>query len=523
MSTMNNACTTADETILFRRHVGQISRHSSVFFAATMFSTAAAYFFKIYLARVLGAEALGIYALGMTVIGFFGIFNALGLPQAAVRFVAAYQATGRVESLRKFLWMGSGLLLAVNVLLSFVLLWLGPYIGLHLYHVPSLSRYLPLFAAIMVLGCLTTFFGQALAGYKDVRRRSIITTFIGTPFMMIGSVLLIARGAGLWGYIFAQVVSAVVVCGLLLASVWKLTPRQGYGSVNGAAVMGAEVMSFSAAALGVGVLEFVLAQADKVLIGFWLNAREVGIYAVAAGMVGLVPIALQSVNQIFSPIIADLHARGDRALLQRLFQTLTKWIVALTLPLGAVVSINAATLMRIFGPEFETGWPILVIGVVGQLINCGVGSVGYLLLMSGNQLRLIKVQAAMAVLMIALNASLIPVWGITGAAVGAAVVTIVANLWNLREVRVALGISPYNRSYLRIVPACTAAVFAILAVKTTMSGLRVEWKIGLSLMAGYSALWAGSWLAGLNGDDRIIADAAWLRLRAAIGHVAVTA
>ena len=73
----------------FRQQMGHISRHSAVFFAGTIFTAAAGYLFKIYLARVLGAEALGIYALGMTIVGLLGIFNALGLPYSAVRFVAS--------------------------------------------------------------------------------------------------------------------------------------------------------------------------------------------------------------------------------------------------------------------------------------------------------------------------------------------------------------------------------------------------------------------------------------------------
>ena len=72
--------------------MGKISRQSGVFFAGTLFSVASAYFFKIYLARVLGAEGLGLYALGITLVGFLGVFNALGLPQAAVRFVSVYTA-----------------------------------------------------------------------------------------------------------------------------------------------------------------------------------------------------------------------------------------------------------------------------------------------------------------------------------------------------------------------------------------------------------------------------------------------
>src|SRR5712675_89305 len=87
----------------FRQQMGHISRQSAVFFAGTIFTAAAGYLFKVYLARVLGAEALGIYALGMTIVGLLGIFNALGLPYSAVRFVASYTATGRFDLLRGFL------------------------------------------------------------------------------------------------------------------------------------------------------------------------------------------------------------------------------------------------------------------------------------------------------------------------------------------------------------------------------------------------------------------------------------
>src|ERR1700738_3894828 len=129
---------------------------------------------------------------------------------------------------------------------------------------------------------------------------------------------------------------------------------------------------------------------DKVALGHYLNAQDVGVYSVAAAVVVYVPLVLQSVNKIFSPTIADLHTRGGHALLSRLFQSLTKWVIGLTTPLAAVVIVFARPIMRIFGPDFAEGWPILVIGTLGQLINCGVGSVGYLLLMSGNQKRLIR-------------------------------------------------------------------------------------------------------------------------------------
>jgi len=71
-----------------------------------------------------------------------------------------------------------------------------------------------------------------------------------------------------------------------------------------------EVIRFSASLFAVQALEYTFGSLDKIVLGYWLDARRVGIYVVAASVTVFVPILLQSVNQIFSPTIADLHARG---------------------------------------------------------------------------------------------------------------------------------------------------------------------------------------------------------------------
>ena len=505
----------------FRREMGQISRHSAVFFAGTLFTAAAGYLFKIYLARVLGADALGLYTLGMTIVGFFALINGLGLPQAAVRFVAAYSATEQWQRLHSFLRRALSLLGVGNIILAAALLALGPKLARVLYHAPGLEPYLGLFAFILILGAFTTFFGQVLAGYKDVTLRTIITNFIGSPLNIIFAITLLSLGWGLRGYLVAQVASAMVVVSLLLAAVWKLTPRQARQMSQTLIPLESEVYWFSAAVFGVSFLEFVLAQADKVLLGIFLDVRQVGIYAVAATLVAFVPVVLQSVNQIFSPTIADLHARGDRALMGRLFQTLTKWIFGLTLPLAFVMIIFSKPLMRLFGAPFEAGWLVLTLGTLGQLINAGVGSVGFLLLMSGNQARLIRVQVTMAVFMVVTTLGLVRPFGIAGVALAAALTNGVNNYLCLRQVRTALGISPYNRTYLRLLVPCFAslAVTAGLAFLMQTLNFHSQWLwIGIATVLSYVAFCGLALLGGLDADDKMIVAAFRGRVLGAIGR-----
>ena len=500
----------------FRSQVGHISRQSGVFFAGTVFTIGCGYLFKIYLARTLGAEDLGVYALGVTLIGFIGIFNTLGLPQSAVRYVATYLAAGKFKELHALLWRGASVLLAANVIFGLILLTFGRLIAMRFYHSAALVRYLPLFAVMMLFSVLSGFYGKVLSGYRDIKLRTVIVNFVGSPLHMIIAIGLISMGMGLRGYIVAQIVGGAVICLMLLIAVRRFTPPAARFLSHPGSSPERVVWTFSASMLGVGFLEFVMSQVDKIALGFFRGAREVGIYSVAAALVVYVPLLLSSVNQIFAPTIADLHTRGEHVLLARLFQSLTKWVLGFTVPLALVIIVFARPLMGIFGRDFEAGWPILIIGTLGQLVNCGVGSVGYLLLMSGNEKRLIRVQIAMSAVMVMCSAALVPRWGIVGAAGAAAITNIGMNVLNLLEVRKVMGISPYNRGYWKLVLPTVVTLAVIFLLKMNSGIFHHNWlAIGSVLGLAYCVFAAIFFIGGLDDDDRLIANAVWSRIRGA--------
>jgi len=498
----------------FKTEMGRISRQSSIAFAGTIFTAIVGYGFKIYLARFLGADALGLYALGITIISFLGIVNILGIPESAVRFVAEYSAGKKIPQLRALLWNGSWILVATNLVFGAVLLKVGPWIALHVYHAPQLERYLPLFAGVMFLSALNHFYGNVMTGYREAGRRNIISKFIASPTSIAATVLLVTFGYGLGGYLVAQVLSAFCILALLVYWVWRLTPREARSLDLHRLGMGREVWVFSAAMFGIGLMQFLMVQTDRVVLGMYRGARDVGIYSVVVSMIAYETIFLQSVNQIFAPVIADIHARSEREVLSRLFQTLTKWILGLTLPLATVVILYAPAIMRMFGKDFEAGWPALVVGTFGQLVNCGVGSVGFLLLMSGHERRLVRVQMVMATVMVILCFNLVPRWGALGAAAAAAITNAGMNLLNLIEVRRALKLSPYNWSYLKLLPPVGGAALVVLLLRrsSTFGGAQLL-AAATALVLAYMVFGIVAFWTGLDADDRLITNAIATRLR----------
>src|SRR5262245_33691436 len=82
MKSLNKGIMEAPEGISseFIKRIGKISHHSAVFVAGNLFTVVAGWFYKVYVARSVGATGLGIFGLGMTVVGFFSVFASFGLP-----------------------------------------------------------------------------------------------------------------------------------------------------------------------------------------------------------------------------------------------------------------------------------------------------------------------------------------------------------------------------------------------------------------------------------------------------------
>lgn len=503
-----------DDHAGFHRHVGRISRQSAIFFAGTLFTAAASYLFKIYVARTLGARALGIYALGMTVTGLLGVFAGGGLPQTATRFVAAFSATQQFEKLRAFLLRGMGILILLQIAACIVLIATKNFVANRIYHTPEIARYMGFFAALMFLGALTSFLSEVLAGYRDVTRRTIIVNFIGTPLLIVWVVAFLLLGMGLWGYLLGQSITAALVLALLAGVVWKLTPASSSSATHSPTHLGSEVRFYALTLLGSQALTFLLAQSDRIALGIFTSATDVGIYALAAGLSAFVSIALQSVNQIFTPTISELHSKGEATTLSRLYRTLTKWTLGLTIPLAFSVMIFSYPLMSLFGSDFGRGWIVLVIVVAGELANCGVGSVGMILLMTGKESRLLRIQIWLTPLVILMNFALIPIWGLVGAAIVAALTNVMTNLWCLFEVKRSLTIHPSMRGYLQLLPASLITLGAIVALRFFTRGTHAQLMVVSGAIPAAYVIFAATFAAQKNDeDDRFILRTAWARMR----------
>jgi O-antigen/teichoic acid export membrane protein len=164
------------------------------------------------------------------------------------------------------------------------------------------------------------------------------------------------------------------------------------------------------------------------MLGSMLGLETVGIYNVAVGGATLITFILVVVNMPLAPIVAELYTSGNRVRLQRVVTMSARVVLLGSLPIAIGLIFFGDWFLLIFGKEFAVGFSALIILSVGEMVNASMGSVALLLNMTGNERDVAKGIGIAAALNIVLNAILIPIWGLIGAAVAT---TISMAIWNI--------------------------------------------------------------------------------------------
>jgi O-antigen/teichoic acid export membrane protein len=225
---------------------------------------------------------------------------------------------------------------------------------------------------------------------------------------------------------------------------------------------------------------------DYFILSRYATSAELGVYAAAIRLAQALVLFLIAVNYMFSPYVADLYARGERDRLNGLYQSLTRWMVAGTVPILLVLSILPGVVLRLFGGGFASGATALRILLIGQFVNVATGSVGFILVMVGRTGWDLTVYALSFALDAAVAFALAPHLGARGAAIAQMVALVVSNGLGLYLVWRFVRIQPFNRHYVRLAIPAVAAGAVMLALHLALR--RSAWPVDLVVSAGAGLL-----------------------------------
>jgi len=362
----------------------KIISQSGIYFAGTLFSVGIGLFFKIYISKKLGADMLGVYALGMTIVTVLSVFLSLGLGNGLVRFVSKYLAQHNFTQLHTYLRKTFGITLIMSIISASVFFLFPDFISIKLLNSPELTPYLSYFGILLIINAIITLCDQTIRGFQEVRKSTIIGHFIRLPLKIAAAVGFITMGYQLKGYIWAEIIGAIVALALFMVLIKKLLPKQmSKLTLKATSKITKEERTFGNNMLLINTIGLLQAEGDKILLVIYLSTTDLGVYSIALTLTAFVPTVLVSVNAIFTPIISQLHTENRILELKKYYQVSCKYIFVLTFPLIVFLIVFNQPILDVFGEEFKVGGQVLILLLIGQIINTSTGSVGMMLNMTG--------------------------------------------------------------------------------------------------------------------------------------------
>lgn len=477
------------------------AKGGGIAFLGRVFAWGARLLLAVLLAHTLDADGYGLYNLALIIATVVASFPSLGLDSALIRYVAVYAGRRDASRLRGSLEVGIGLPFVLSVVVGLGLFLLAGPIAVGIMHDERLTPLVQI-AALLVPGTVATRqLEGALMGLGHIGDAVIAEQFVqpAARAVMLVVLLLIGLTAG-WA-VAASALAALVATAVMAVMVLRRAP-----SIRGVAAHREPrlLANHSGPVYFSNIVSTFGGNLQTLFLGALSSAREVGVFAIANQVTMVGSMFHASVVASSMPIFAEMADRQDRSGLERMYRTTSKWTFSLNLPLFFLVLAFPAALLAIFGKGFQTGASALVVLAWGNLINAATGTSGAILDMTGHTRVKLLNSALSVALAIGLNWILIPPMGIVGAALAAVGSIAIVNILRLLQVRLLVGVQPYDTSWLKPIAAGLAAALAAVGVALIAGGPTTIFGFALGalvLIGGY----VGAIVAlGLSEDDRMV-------------------
>lgn len=459
--------------------------------------------------RGFGPGPFGLYTLSLSLVTLLAsIFN-LGLDDAMLRYIPIYRARKQPRLLLGLVVFCTALAGAIGIIGALLVVFFAPLLVAFRHtpkEAPALTTTLQLMAPMVPLLSMQVVWFGGLQGFKAFKWRVLAQRFLPSIvlIMLLGFVMLFSRHLN--DVVVATLIATVISTIISLYFLFRLVARSARVEPEQYEIR--EWLGFATPNFLTTITDTVMESIDTLLLAFYaVSSVGLGQYAAAIKISNFIALPLVSLNTMFAPTIAELHSKGEKHKLELMFKVVTKWTLALSLPIFGVATLFSMPLLAVSGKGFIAAWPLLIAFSIGGLINAGTGCVGYMLLMTGYQKLSFLNSVAGIIVNLVLGIILTPRFGAMGTAISTGLAVAVLNLARLFQVRVLLKMQPYRWDTLKPVAAYLISAVMVGVPLYFLNQAHMSLFIQLVFIPVFLALYVGILaLFKLDPEDKIVVD-----------------
>jgi len=415
------------------------------------------------LARLMGAENYGLYNLAISAAMIAGAISVFGLDTTMTRYIAILNGRKDRHGVWGAIQLGIGGALFLSVLTSTVLFSLSSLIAESAFHDSRLTPLLQIASLTVPFLAMSDVLAGATRGFKRMSD-TVIAQNIVQPLIRLILIIVLAV-VGFSTPVAILIFGASDLCASLIL-LYFLNKRFNLrrSLTTGKRNLG-ELFGFT---LPLGLSDLMTtfrSYLQTLLLGSLDTVRGVGVFSIANQVNQLGNMFHASMNQSARPLIAELNDQGKQLQVEHIYQTTTRWMVTLNMPMILIVTLFPVQVISIFGKSFVEGAPALAIMGLVNLVNVATGMCGTILDMTGHtRMKLFNTTIRVSVAILA-NLLLIPRFGVTGAAMAALIHEVAANVLPMIQLWFLYRILPYNPHILKPLAAGVLAASGALLLR----------------------------------------------------------
>ena len=400
------------------------------------------YLFLIIVAKYFGSGITGIFVLSILILNALTILATLGNENAILVITSKYfnsDDTKYVSNTYKKLLL---ITTAVSIFLSILIFYSSDLIAVKLFNKPALIlplRYLSF--AVLPLS-LIKINSQLLRALKKVKlfvyfnNVSVYLTALG-----ILSIWLIFDKIDTTIYISILIASYLTLFVSLIPTVKEIKKLNRTASSIKFNIY--NILNISLPLFGTNILTYLKIWISVFVVGIFLTKSMVGVYGVATRMIAVFSIIIFSVSAISMPKIGNMYEVMQKDTLKKFVPDSARMTSYLGVPLILISILFAKPILEVLGGKFNIGFVSYLILCSGQLIEVIFSPSNFTLQMVGRQKIYFYVLTFSTILQIILCVSLVPVWGINGAAFAYLVGVLVNTIILSSYIKIKLGLNAY--------------------------------------------------------------------------------
>ena len=408
-------------------HFFELIKGASSTFLLKIVGLLVGYGLAIFITNKFGAFVFGQYVTALLIVEILSIISRLGIDTALVRFISRYVHKGASSLINQLFFKSIALVTLSAVVFTLLLLFFSDYIA-NFMNLDEEYLLIVSFSFIpLVLFHMNT---QAIRGLKQMMSFSFLNNVAITLFTFILMVVLVAFSSSEKLPIYAYVMSVFVMT-ISSYFLWffhraKIVDSKQNNSESELSTKALFKVSIPLL-LGQSMM-LIMGKVDLFMLANMTSSDKVGIYNIVLKLSMLAYMGLMAVNSIAAPKFSEIHSSGDIDALKKIVQQSTKTIFWVTFPVILLFLIFPDTILGVFGDEFKLAAMALIILSISKMFSAISGSVGTFLQMVGKQNVFQNILIFTAIINIVLNYTLIPKYGIDGAAFASAISGVI---WNV--------------------------------------------------------------------------------------------